>query len=246
MERTNYVDRAKRIMTQSVRTGALVIVPLAAAVQLHATPSTTLPTGSPTCTQVIRGTTSSPCGDATPDTVEATGLPGAVLTGVQFSFQAGENTLAGPSGGSWNSTWTVTFSTGGSLSGPLTSGEIIPLNYTMNLSDDGTGWNLQFELGTSGNPAQYGSQTFSGSQSGSGSLTGANPGVNDGSPLVETVLPSITGIPTDFIDDTPFFQLFSPEFDFGPLQAPEPASVGLFASGLAFLGWMFRRRSRVR
>ena len=60
------------------------------------------------------------------------------------------------------------------------------------------------------------------------------------------MLLSITGVPTDFIDDTPFFQLFSPEFDFGPLQAPEPASVGLFASGLAFLGWMFRRRSRVR
>jgi hypothetical protein len=149
-------------MAQAVRTGALVIVPLAAAVQLHATPSATLPTGSPTCTQVIRGTTSSPCGDATPDTVEATALPGAVLTGVQFSFQAGENTLAGPSGGSWNSTWTVTFSTGGSLSGPLTSGEIIPLNYSMNLSDGGTGWNLQFELGTRGIQPSMGARRSAG------------------------------------------------------------------------------------
>jgi hypothetical protein len=36
VERINYVDRAKPIMAQAVRTGALVILPLAAAVQLHA------------------------------------------------------------------------------------------------------------------------------------------------------------------------------------------------------------------
>jgi hypothetical protein len=69
------------------------------------------------------------------------------------------------------------------------------LDYNFSLTPPGSGWGLEFELGTSGTPALYGSQTFSGSQSGSGSMT-LNTDLADGSPLIETVVMTFTGIDT--------------------------------------------------
>src|ERR1700733_7051595 len=51
MERTNYVAKAKSLMMRTVRTTALVIVPLAAAVNAHAG-AIALPIGNYTCAYV--------------------------------------------------------------------------------------------------------------------------------------------------------------------------------------------------
>ena len=139
-------------------------------------------------------------------------------------------------------------SIGSDLSGSLSAGQILPLNYAFGLGNLGYGvpsWNLEFELGTSGSPALYGSQTFSGSTSGSGSLTVNPGGIADGNALVETVVLTLTGIETDYSTAPPAFQVNDPDFQFQGISAPEPASAGLLAAGLGFFAWLFRRR-RVR
>jgi hypothetical protein len=215
-----------------------VIVPLAAAVQLHAS-AITLPNGSPQCVSNL-GHGSITCGNSST-------LPGGGDSALRifpdrdrlevyrrryFQHRDEQRRRA--------LHHVDRLSASGILSGPLSLGQILPLEYNLGLSDQGTSWNLEFELGTAGTPNLYGSQTFSGSQSGSGGPT-VNNNILSGSPLVETVVLSTFGNPTAFPNG--FLTLANPDFQFqGLSSAPEPASAGLLAAGLGFFAWLFRRR----
>jgi hypothetical protein len=209
----------------------MVIVPLAAAVQMHAS-AITLPDGSAHCE------TDSNFTSACPTSPSATALPGSVLTGFDLNLGSGFLFSARGSGGigqpTWPSTWTVTLTASGGLSGPLSAGQVLPVAFNFGLnSEDSTsfGWNLEFELGTSATPALYGSQTFSGSESGSGGLT-VNSNIASGSPLLETVVLSVTGIETDYSTFPPAIVLTNPDFQFQAIS-PEPATLANFVSSNA-------------
>ncbi len=72
-----------------------------------------------------------------------------------------------------------------------------------------------------------------------------NTDLADGSPLIETVVMTFTGIDTSNTGNAPGFNLTSPDFEFDGIPTPEPGSVGLLAAGLGFFAWLFKRR-RVR
>src|SRR5581483_1316920 len=83
----NYVERAKRLIMQTARTTALVIVPLAVAVPAVQAGSVSLPvSGTPTCSFQQSGSlTTTDCSSSVIDSV----LSGSGVDGVRFSSTSG-------------------------------------------------------------------------------------------------------------------------------------------------------------
>jgi hypothetical protein len=234
MERTNYVDKAKRLMMQTVRTGALIIVPLAAAVsQMHA--GTVLPSGLQNCNVVSAdGANNYDCSNY----ISLQQLPGSSVTGLSFS---GTLFIVTSSGGMD----TITMEAGGLLAGGPLMGSI-PVSYDFTGSSGGFNvagtWDVQFSLGSTSGGMDFGSTVFSGSFSNSSGGTFIGSGmlnisgsIASGSALYETVqiqVPVLTGAGV---------QIAFP-FNFDAVGAPEPGSVGLLGAGLGLLSWLGLRR----
>jgi hypothetical protein len=221
MEKTNYIDKAKKLMLQTARTTALVIVPLAAAVSAHAnTIVPALPTGGFACSPNCSG------GDST-----ITNPNG--LTGVSFYGTADFYT----SGGSFG----FGFSAGGPFAGTLPSP--MPVSWDFELTSDPSvtigSWSLTFTLSgfAAGSVTETGSGggTFIGSDS-----FAVSPTVVTSGSLTETVTLSTntSGNGSVYLSVPP-----GTSFDFNSVSTPEPGSAGLMAAGLALLaGWARKRR----
>jgi hypothetical protein len=241
LDRVNYVDKAKRLMMQTARAGALLIVPLAAAVA-PAHGGVVLPSTTTSCEASSNAESFSCSGGVSVST-----LSGSALSGIQFTSISGGTSFLEASGGA-NAVNTI--ATGGTLTGGSLSGSI-PVNFSFaGFAETGDfnvsgSWIVEFELGSSGGASNYGSVSFSGgissptapSGSGSGSLA-VNGTVTSGSALFESV---VVTLPTSGFSEV----LITYPFSFESVNAtgvPEPASVGMFAAGLGLFGWLLRRR----
>jgi hypothetical protein len=243
MENTNYVARAKELMMKTARTTALVIVPLAAAVSAHA--GAILPTASITCTTVdALGSGSCTMGDSQQSSMSG-------ITGVSFFTNSGPIgfNLSGSS-----TDITLKVGAGGNLSGGLTQNDPVSFLFNFNLQSGGSvsSWDITMAFGDAFNDYSYGAFFDSGSggsgslipESGSGTIVIPSGGVASGSLFWETVTLSAV------ISGGSYLQISVPgagTFDYSSIAAssvPEPGSVGLMGSGLAFLGYLFRRRRK--
>lgn len=115
----DFVSRAKALLMSQARTAALVIMPLAAAVETQA--AAFLPTGSPTCDANDNGSAFSCSGGAAP-LPEYNGITGASLytSGPVFFFSGGLAQL--------------TLATSGFLNESISGGSVIPLKFDFNLN----------------------------------------------------------------------------------------------------------------
>jgi hypothetical protein len=239
MDRTNYVARAKRLLAQSARTAALVIVPLAGAAHAYAVPTHTLPTGNFACSQ--QGTGSNNCLDDSDDSQ----LPTVnQLAGVSFFNANGQDWNIAVSSGS---SATLTLSANGTLGTALPTGTVIPVSYDFTLATTGVSivsWSLAYDLGTSVGSSTFGSYTANGGAGGgtfsnsTGSITTSGT-VSASTTLFETVI--LTVVPNE---NTGAIIITAP-FDIGSQgSVPEPATVGTLGAGFGFLAWLYRRRKQ--
>jgi len=242
MENTNYVAKAKELMLKTARTTALVIVPLAAAVSAQA--GAILPTTNLTCTATSGGGSGS-CSMGVSSFADQGGIQG-----VSFFTNSGSIGFDLSSGG----TVSLQVGAGGPLSGNLTQNDPVAFLFFFSLISGGSiaSWSIDMSFGNALGSSIYGSFTASGSggsggsimESGSGTLVVPSGGVASGSTFWETA--TINAVVSGGI----FLQLSIPQtgtidFDSAPASGvPEPASVGLIGSGLAFLGYLFRRRRK--
>jgi hypothetical protein len=236
MERIDYVARAKRLLTQSARTAALVIVPLAAAATAHATTAFIMPTGNFACS--ADGDASSNCSDV----VQVNGPFAAAngFEGMSFSNQLGQDVSIGVSSGG---AATLQMSAGGSTSETLD--QDVPVGWNFTLADTGTvvitGWSLTFKLGSSAGNSTYGSLTTTGGAA-TGTFTGSNTipvSIDSSGTIFETVVLTVTDTGTGNVNITFPFYVGSQGW-----AVPEPATVGTLGAGLGFLAWLYRRRKR--
>jgi hypothetical protein len=249
MEHTNYVARAKALMMKTARTTALVIVPLAAAVSAHAgaivASGAVLPTSNLTCTRVDGFGT----GGCTMNDLQQTSQSG--ITGL--SFYTGTGAVGFNLSGS-STAIQLKVGAGGPLSGNLTQNDPVAFSFNFNLQSGGSvsSWSILMAFGNAFGDSSYGSFGASGSggsgsfipESGSGTLVIPSGGIASGSTFWETTTINAT------ISGGINLQINVPggaTFDYNSAAAssvPEPGSVGLLGSGLAFLGYLFRRRRR--
>lgn len=140
---------------------------------------------------------------------------------------------------------TVTMSTNGAVSG-LTSGMVIPLSYDFTISFDANiseTWSLDFYLlDLNNDDAAIASALVLGS--GLGTFSGTSSWTTTGTStdvLVETlfIINPAAGQTGDLALNVP------PGSSLDINALPEPGSIGLLASGLALLGWQFRRRRNI-
>lgn len=146
---TNFAEKAKKLMQRAVRTTALVIMPLAAAVNAHAGAAVivsgpVLPDGSPGCS--ISDTPGSTGGSCTGWAFNVPALGPTGITGVSL-YNTGDFSFSG--GGTAQMILTAT----GALTGAgLPNNTTIPLGYFFDLSLSGddppsvTSWTLDFQL----------------------------------------------------------------------------------------------------
>ena len=238
LDKPNYVAKAKQLIGSAVRTTALVIMPLAAAVTARADIIAQLPTGNFGClSSNTEATCPSGAGDSQLQSVNS-------IQGVKL-FTGGFVDIFNPSGG--GSPDLLLLSAYGNFSGSLSGGYQMPLYYDFTLSGSGTdlgatAWTMAMELLVGG--ADVGQFTISGSGvgtfSGYGSLTVSSGGVASGANLVVAAAVEVaeSSGATDMQVNVP-----AASTDFNAV-VPEPATGGLVAAALAALGLATRFRRK--
>jgi hypothetical protein len=236
MQNIDYVARAKALIRSHARSAVLVIAPLAAAVSAHAGP--VLPTGNYTCSYTVNGTS----GGGGSCSGGAYTLAGSAsqIGGTRF-YLTGELDL-GSDGGS------ILMTVSGTLGAGIASGTPIPVAWDFDLDAiTDPAWTLTYTLGDITTSTVLATGTFSGNNSGTVTNTGTlttTAASSSGDDIGLRVLLSEAGDPEGGVDvgvEIPH----NGSLDIGPIGAssvPEPASFGLLGSGLAWLGYLWRKR----
>jgi hypothetical protein len=200
-----------------------------------------LPTSNATCSYNDIGNSEGGCSGGSS---QINSDPGNGIYGVSL-FTTSPVFFSSSSGGS------LTLSVSGDLSGGgISTGTVISLAYDFSItsvsgSEIPSGWTLEYKI----DPAEviFGSTTVSGSGSGAidgtTSLTiGANaiPSGGDITISAELSWTGVSGSGAGFDISVPS----NSTFDVNSVSSgtPEPGSMGLLASALAWVGWRFRRR----
>jgi len=221
---------------------ALIIVPLAAAVQAFGISISTLPTGNFSCTTQNGGPTS-PC----PSGSNVSQLdPIDNISGLEFFGPSSGYSFS--NFGSPGTAGVVEFITSGPLSGPsIPSGTIIPVLYDFNVGASGTGnlldWELLYSIVDNGSVAGVAdifSRNFTGEQSGSAPLQ-LTEALVSGTIVSLDVNLSVVASGSAFNVNV---SIPSGSLDFNNTPAPEPASETLAGLCIAFAGGyrLLRRR----
>jgi hypothetical protein len=240
-----------------MRTGALVIVPLAAAASAHAGLITSLPTSNFTisCSGTSTGAPGESSDVAAP--IQSGGCSGGADPIAGSAGQIGGVSLWLSNGGVdlGSGTGSITMSVRGP--GPaIPLGTVIPLSWGFDMETAEVGsqtdpvWTLAYTLADMTTNTQLAFGSFGGNNSGpvfgSGSLT-TTAASSYGDTLALKVQFTELGDPKagfDVIVQIPEFK----SFDVDPLMGvPEPSSIGLLGAGLAWLSWQWRkcRQSRL-
>lgn len=232
MQTIDSISRAKAFMRSHARTAALVIIPLAAVVSAHA--GAILPNGNFVCSD-------------TPNVGSGGNCSGGVAAGggaLSFYLASGGVLLAG--GG------TLMEHTNGSVATAITVGSSIPFGYDIGLSAESIdpNYSLNIQIKDTTTSTMLVNSTFPGTF-GPGSATLLNSGVftalgssNAGDNIVVGYLLTLSSVPEGVVVDVTVPQGLS--VDVGPVGTgvPEPASVGLMGGGLAWLGYLWRKRRK--
>jgi hypothetical protein len=237
MDQFDYVARARALMAKTARNAALIVVPLAAAASAAHAGEVYLPTTPVTCAYNNGGSSGSCSGGASPINTD----PGNGIYGVSL-FTTSPVFFSSSSGGS------LTLSVNGDLSGGgISSGTVIPLAYDFSITPSGSetpsSWSLEYSIHSSG--FNDGFMTVSGS--GSGTIAGT------ASLTLGTLIPSdslvqiVADLSWSSVTGTGGFFISVPgdgTFDVNSVSSstPEPGTMGLLASALAWVGWRFRQR----
>jgi hypothetical protein len=256
LQQINYVSKAKQLMKSAVRTTALVIMPLATAVNMQA--GALLPTGPVVCDAEGAGGHGG-CSGGAAQLPEYNNLDGVKL------YTNGPVYFTNSGGGI--STLQLSIASG-SMTGGLLSGVEIPVSYV-------------FELGLATPSADSLPGAFAGSgetigawtldyrfllsdethaQIGAASTSGSGAGIFSGTLNMTTQIPVSHRTDVDLqvqltvnwtgggSNQDLFIDVPPNSFDFNAVPdesgVPEPGSMGLLASGLALLGWRVCRRRR--
>lgn len=249
---TNYTEKAKRLMHKAARVTALVIVPLASAVNAHAIAiGPTLPLGSPTCSITDNVSSSSCSGGA----FAIFGIPTDTV-GVGLATQSSALFSSG------GTAQLILSASGLLVGGSIPSGTTIPLAYNFDLSFlDGSlraaanSWNLDFQLldgaGVIGDSGLLSGTVSDPSLSGGAFIGGVSSMVTNstalsGDRLTEQVTLNVSWQPGDA--DTLLIDVPSPgSFDYAPTNiasVPEPGTMGLTGSVFALAGFFLVSRRK--
>ncbi|MBL8227655.1 MAG: PEP-CTERM sorting domain-containing protein [Bryobacterales bacterium] len=241
MPQTDYLARAKKLMQGAARKAALVIVPLAAAVQSEA--AAILPTSNPTCSGSDDGLFRACVTVAEQLPAGSNGITGVKL----YSGDSG-STLAFLSGGLAE----ITMGTSDFVSGSVASGLLIPLAYSFSISGSGavalSSWNLTYTLSAPSGGGIFATTTVSSSGGAFGPFSGTANMVTSGA-FTDGLMSVQAILQVDWSTEggALFVTIPSNSIDFNAIPAndvPEPASAGLMVAGLAVLGWRLVRRRR--
>ena len=249
------LDRAKAVIKSQARLGALVIVPLALAVPGHAG-SIVLPIGGASC-GIIDGSNPSPGTLCSSGSFTASRLG---VGGVSFSVASGGLSLFGNG--------TLSESATGQVTSVIPNGTSISYAYDFFLgysvitsgptgdAPTGSTWTLTLAIADEGaapgpatvfgaTPGLSGSFTSPSTEfTGSGSITTFNStNANDYIEVYYNL--QLTGVPGNALVTVQVPAGSSVDFNTSsPPGVPEPASLSLMGSGLAWLGWKLRRRRK--
>ncbi len=236
----DFVARAKTLLVGKARVGALVVLPLAAAVHQAQASILSLPTGTVTCQYDINGSGGGTCSASAQQLSPYNGV-----AGVSFQLNTPGNSLdlgVGPA--------TLTLTASGILTGPgggvLNAGTVFNEGYSLSITNVTSDNYLAFSLydvttSTSLFSAQAANGSFSGSGLFSGSFTDtllASATVGDTLQLSLSLYVSggdmVATLPGDALS------MGGPPVSAG--AAPEPSTMGLGAFGLAAAAFWRRMR----